>query len=186
MINKASILTNPPPRRSSLNPRQPTSRSSSLNKRITFADDVLVPSSPIIESPVNDQSPLPSQQLPASSYLQAPQFDSPSSNEKLYPSARHRSIRKESLANYKRLYSSDIEEWKELGDREGVRMYSKASPGSTLPILRGDCIIEGTWTPEQVCSVVQSFGARAKCKEYPQSDNDFFSHCFYFIFYNRG
>jgi hypothetical protein len=135
-----------------------------LNKRITFADDVIVPPSPILETPVKDQLPLPSQQLPASSYLQAPSFDSPSSNEKLYPSARHRSARKQSLATYKHLYSSDLEEWKELGDREGVKMYSKASPGSTLPILRGDCIIDGTWTPEQVCSVVQSFGARAKCK----------------------
>ncbi|KAI8342357.1 hypothetical protein BC941DRAFT_509274 [Chlamydoabsidia padenii] len=154
IINEAFILTNPPPRRSSLNPQQPPSRSSSLqnNKRITFADDVTILSHTSTDN---------GQQLNSSSYLQLPQPELPS-KEKLYPPARHRSARKESLINYKRLYSSDIEEWKELGDRDGVKMYSKPSQGSALPILRGDGRLEGSWTVEQVCSVIQCFGARTK------------------------
>ncbi|CAO3579835.1 unnamed protein product [Absidia cylindrospora] len=152
LTNSSSILTNPPPRRSSLNPPQTTTRSSSLNKRITFAEDT---------APEELQ---PQLQQHLSSTLQVP--STTSTNAKLYPPARHRSARKESLISYKRLFSSDMEEWKELGERDGVKMYSKASQGYALPILRGDGWLEGSWTAEQVCSVVQCFGAKTKWDEY--------------------
>ncbi|KAI8333866.1 hypothetical protein BC941DRAFT_400731 [Chlamydoabsidia padenii] len=146
VTNQASILTNPPPRHSSLNSQQTTSRSSSLARRITFGDDAIIPPTHhdiVNSSTLNDA-------------------DRDSTSLKLYPLARHRAARKESLTNYKRLLSSDMDEWKLVEEKEGVKIFSKAVQGSALPILRGDGLIEGPWTAEQVCSVVQCFGARTK------------------------
>ncbi|KAI8081384.1 uncharacterized protein BX664DRAFT_302065 [Halteromyces radiatus] len=157
----SSILTNPPPRCSSLNPPQTTSRSSSLTKRITFADDVIIPPSTM------EEKSIPATSSDDNNHISNLKLSSLETG-KLYPPARHRSIRKESINNYKRLFSSDMDEWKNIGEREGVKLYSKASQGYALPILRGDGWLEGSWTTEQLCSVVQCFGARTKWDDYFQ------------------
>ena len=85
---------------------------------------------------------------------------------RLYPPSRHRASRKQCIETLKRLTSSDLDEWKELGERNSSKLYSKSVQGSALPILRGDVTINGRWTPEQVCSVIQCFGARKIWDEY--------------------
>ncbi|CAO3580502.1 unnamed protein product [Absidia cylindrospora] len=161
------ILKTPPPRHSSLKAPQTTSRSPSLTKRITFADDITTP--PLITE--NTEAPIiaienSEQQLDQQSSASLDISSSETASSRLYPLARHRSSRKQSITNYKRLLSSDMTEWKKTGEREGVKTYVKASHCGGLPILRGDGWLEGSWTAEQVCSVVQCFGARSKWDDY--------------------
>ncbi|ORZ00073.1 hypothetical protein BCR42DRAFT_429894 [Absidia repens] len=165
--NYKPILKNPPPRHSSLKAPQTTSRSPSLTKRITFADDIIIP--PLITE--NTEAPIitienSEHQLDQQSPATLDNTSSDTASSKLYPEARHRSSRKESVTSYKRLLSSDITEWKKTGECEGVKTYAKASHCGGLPILRGDGWLEGSWTAEQVCSVVQCFGARSKWDDY--------------------
>ncbi|KAI7860186.1 hypothetical protein BDC45DRAFT_96001 [Circinella umbellata] len=174
-----SILTNPPPRNSSLS--SPTaSRSSSVTRKIKFADDDMsqrssTPSSiapSIINNSYNEgnnnnayQENISSASLSAAAVLAAPST-SQQSISRLYPPSRHRTSRKQCIETLKRLTSSDLDEWKELGERNSSKLYSKSVQGSALPILRGDVKINGRWTPEQVCSVIQCFGARKIWDEY--------------------
>ncbi|CAO3641560.1 unnamed protein product [Cunninghamella blakesleeana] len=175
--SSSSILINPPPRNSSLNnvTRAPSGTSYHSTKRITFADDVQhLPSTntsdiliPITESQEKITNSNKTENENSKQYNNEPQIimdESPKHSielpSKLYPPARHKSVRKETLANFKRLLASDLDEWKNIGHQDGVDFYSKASQGYTLPILRGDGFIEGNWAPEQICSVVQCFGAR--------------------------
>ncbi|CAO3637027.1 unnamed protein product [Cunninghamella echinulata] len=175
LSSSSSILVNPPPRHSSLSvTRSPSGVSTQHStKRITFADDVHLPPPstntsevliPITESQeevnnVNENNNEKNNQLQQEDESPKHSIELPS---KLYPPARHKHIRKEALANYKRLLATDLDEWRNIGHQEGVDFYSKASQGYTLPILRGDGFIKGNWSPEQICSVVQCFGARKK------------------------
>ncbi|KAI8072851.1 hypothetical protein BC940DRAFT_291780 [Gongronella butleri] len=87
-------------------------------------------------------------------------------HNRLYPTPRHRSVRIDSMVTYKRWLNNDLTDWKHLASRDGFDFYSKACQGYELPVLRGQGLIHGHWTPEQVCSVVQNFGARAKWDDY--------------------
>ncbi|KAF7730802.1 hypothetical protein EC973_001320 [Apophysomyces ossiformis] len=155
-----SILTNPPPRQSSLQNRiSPTiSRSSSLAKRIKFADDL---------PPSRSSTPQ------SYSSCNAPSDDgreesglTPVTSKRLYPPSRHRTARKQGMETLKRLATSDLADWKEIGEKNDVKLYSKSVQGSPLPILRGEGIIGNGWSPEQVCSVIQCFGSRQIWDEY--------------------
>lgn len=86
---------------------------------------------------------------------------------KLYPSSRHRNERKECMDQLKFYAHSDINEWKLIGERNNrTKLYSKSLENgtSTLPVLRSDSTFYGSWTPEQICSIIQCFGARKVCK----------------------
>ncbi|KAG0180507.1 hypothetical protein DFQ29_000549 [Apophysomyces sp. BC1021] len=154
------ILTIPPPRQSSLQNRSsPTvSRSSSLARRIKFADD-LPPSRSSTPQSFSSCNPPPDESREGSGLAPTPAG-------RLYPPSRHRSARKHGIETLKRLATSDLEDWKEIGERNNVKLYSKSVQGSPLAILRGDSVIGGGWTPEQVCSVIQCFGSRKIWDEY--------------------
>ncbi|KAI9270369.1 hypothetical protein BDA99DRAFT_459862 [Phascolomyces articulosus] len=178
-----SILTNPPPRNSSL-PSPTSSRSSSVTRKIKFADDdisqrsstpsSLAPSTHIDgqdddatnEGENNNNSTNTLTLSTASVLAAAAAGSSPQNMSRLYPPSRHRTSRKQCIETLKRLSSSDLDEWKEMGERNSTKLYSKSVQGSALPILRGDVTLHGQWTPEQVCSVIQCFGARKIWDEY--------------------
>jgi hypothetical protein len=82
---------------------------------------------------------------------------------KLYPSSRHRTVRKETMDRFHQLVECK-DGWTEASQRNNVKVYLMPVQDSPLPIVRGEITILGTWTPEQVCSVIQCFGARKICK----------------------
>ncbi|KAI8375385.1 hypothetical protein EDC96DRAFT_497045 [Choanephora cucurbitarum] len=88
---------------------------------------------------------------------------------KLYPRSRHRLARKKSLQMLQSYLESSLEEWKFVGEKNNTKMYSQPVKEYPLPILRGETIFQGDWTPEQVCSVIQSFGARKIWDEHFES-----------------
>jgi hypothetical protein len=116
----------------------------------------LIPSSSH-SSPLSPIDELP--QLPFSSSKKSKAI----AGSKLYPASRHRSARKQSMDQLKLYAESDLNDWKCISDGK-TKMYTKSVEGSTLPILRSDSTFYGAWTPEQICSVIQCFGARKICK----------------------
>jgi hypothetical protein len=82
---------------------------------------------------------------------------------KLYPASRHRGARKQCMEMLQTYAGSDLSEWKQIGEKNRTKLYSQAVQGSTLPIMRSDTTFFGSWTPEQICSVIQCFGARKIC-----------------------
>lgn len=170
----SGISSNRPPRSSSLqsNESPATSRSSSMTRKIRFADDETS-----LRSSHNGSLTTTTTTPAASNESLVSNNEQPSNNNnnllphpliqpssRLYPPSRHRTARKQCLDTLKRLASSDLDEWKEIGQKNSAKLYSKSVQGSALSILRGDVVVNGTWTPEQVCSVIQSFGARKICK----------------------
>ncbi|CAO3616426.1 unnamed protein product [Mucor hiemalis] len=208
------ILSNPPPRISSLS-------SLSHTKHITFADDLnqrsaspmsssaytssssssarssyeteegqqqqqqqqlqldlslppLVPSHSYRHPQQQQHSLSPIHETPPSLTLPKPitkhhQSSKAVAGTKLYPSSRHRNERKECIEQLKTYAHSDISEWKLIGEKNNrTKLYSKSleSGGNTLPILRSDSTFYGSWTPEQICSIIQCFGARKVWDEY--------------------
>lgn len=121
-------------------------------KRITFADQDKTPSSDYDNNPGSSKSNTLS--------LAPPTTTIPGRH--LYPSQRHPKKKIESLEALKRL-SATFDGWTKKGERDGVDMYTRSEDGKAL-FLRGDCIIEGGWTAEQLCSVIHCFGARKICK----------------------
>lgn len=83
---------------------------------------------------------------------------------KLYPASRHRTARKQCIDKLQTFAHSDLKDWKHIGDRNNTQLYTQATEGSTLPIMRSETTFVGSWTPEQICSVIQCFGARKECK----------------------
>ncbi|KAG2236798.1 hypothetical protein INT48_006982, partial [Thamnidium elegans] len=134
------ILSNPPPRLSSL---------SSRPKDVTTSN----PLSPIRE--------LASPTIKKDFGTQAV------AGSKLYPASRHRSARKQCMDQLKSYANSDISNWKLIGERNNrTKLYTQSVEGSKLPVMRSDSTFYGAWTPEQICSVVQCFGARKIWDEY--------------------
>ncbi|KAL0093496.1 hypothetical protein F4703DRAFT_1730878, partial [Phycomyces blakesleeanus] len=88
---------------------------------------------------------------------------------KLYPPSRHRSTRRQCMDLLKQLASDDLDDWKPSGEKNNVRLYTKSVQGSPLPIMRGETTLSGPWTAEQVCSVIQCFGARKLWDDYFES-----------------
>ncbi|RCH78883.1 hypothetical protein CU098_002899, partial [Rhizopus stolonifer] len=82
------------------------------------------------------------------------------SKSKLYPPSRHRQARKQSLDMLQTHANSSLDDWKYIGEKNQTQMYCQSIQGNPLPILRGETTLTGNWTPEQICSVIQCFGAR--------------------------
>ncbi|KAI8374311.1 uncharacterized protein BYT42DRAFT_399572 [Radiomyces spectabilis] len=167
-LSPQSILNHPPPPRlSSLQAAgTTTTRPPSSERHIKFAE--AEKSSSLTASP----------SIPSSSLTPSETLDDKKSNgattesstsHRLYPPSRHRSVRKQCMETLKRLASSDLDEWKQHGERNNTQLYSKSVQGSALPILRADGMIGNAWSAEQVCSVVQSFGARKVWDEFFES-----------------
>lgn len=123
-------------------------------------------------SKVSTQFPLP----PSTSHQLSPiqetpmPFSSSKANKiaiagtKLYPASRHRTARKHCIEKLQTFAHSDLKDWKHIGDKNNTQLYTQASESSTLPIMRSETTFVGSWTPEQICSVIQCFGARKECK----------------------
>ncbi|KAK4514300.1 uncharacterized protein ATC70_001892 [Mucor velutinosus] len=214
------ILSNPPPRISSLSTQTNSTPSTQQQKRITFADQV--ESSSRSSSPSNTFSSSSARSSSASSssgsgndgatpsYQQQAQDDSlfdnhsktptlfplpPSTSStshqlspiqeapmpfsskakassvaiagtKLYPASRHRTARKQCIEKLQTYAHSNLKEWKHVGEKNNTQLYTQAVEGSTLPIMRSETAFVGSWTPEQICSVIQCFGARKEWDEY--------------------
>ncbi|OZJ02021.1 hypothetical protein BZG36_05225, partial [Bifiguratus adelaidae] len=77
----------------------------------------------------------------------------------LYQPNRHTQIQKKTMEEFKAL-ASTVSDWKLHADIKGVKIYTKPVYGNALPMMRGDGVVKNGWTAEQVCSAVQSFGAR--------------------------
>lgn len=164
------------------------SKSVSTTKHISFADEVLQnsppssttsssarsslntedayesssPPPPISHqlSPIHEISP-----LPFSATIKKDFSAKAIAGSKLYPASRHRMERKQCMDQLKKYANSDINDWKLIGQRSNrTKLYTQAFEGSKLPIMRSDTTFYGTWTPEQICSIVQCFGARKICK----------------------
>ena len=86
----------------------------------------------------------------------------------LYPHHRHPNIKMEKMNKLKHL-SASLDNWGFEGDLKGTKVYSRTLEDNKL-VLRADSIILDGWTAEQVCSVVQNFGARKMCKCMHASD----------------
>jgi hypothetical protein len=80
----------------------------------------------------------------------------------LYPHHRHPSVKMEKMSKLKHLAAS-LDNWNYEGDLKGTKVYSRTTEDNKL-ILRADGTILDGWTAEQICSVVQNFGARKMCK----------------------
>lgn len=117
------ILSNPPPRISSL--------SSNTPKQTKFPD---------IPPPIKEEPRVPP--------------------PRLYPASPHRNSRKKSFEILKSHVTSPLEEWTLVGQEDEAKMYTKTYPDSILPVMRSDYEFSDQWTVEQICSVIQCFGAR--------------------------
>ncbi|KAI8079446.1 hypothetical protein BDF21DRAFT_463512 [Thamnidium elegans] len=175
------ILSNPPPRLSSLSSRP----SSTATKHITFADEVSLidrPSSSTTSSSASSSArssldPVPEDVTTSNPLSPIRELASPTikkdfgtqavAGSKLYPASRHRSARKQCMDQLKSYANSDISNWKLIGERNNrTKLYTQSVEGSKLPVMRSDSTFYGAWTPEQICSVVQCFGARKIWDEY--------------------
>jgi hypothetical protein len=69
------------------------------------------------------------------------------------------------------LFSDDPDQpdshWRAAGERSGVRISTHDTlmgSAGTLPVVRGDGIIDGGFAPREVIAVITSLGARKQCK----------------------
>ncbi|KAG0765106.1 hypothetical protein G6F19_006591 [Rhizopus arrhizus] len=137
------VLSNPPPRISSL--------SSSTPKQVKFADNIFQSNNSIVKTePMQPTHKVSNNPI----------------RPRLYPASPHRSSRKRSLEILKDYVESNLDGWKQIGDESDIKMYIKTIPDSVLPIMRSYYEFSDKWTVEQICSVIQCFGARKIWDEY--------------------
>ncbi|KAI9321373.1 hypothetical protein BX666DRAFT_1901516 [Dichotomocladium elegans] len=140
----------------SLNVEAAPTTPTSTKKRITFADkDLTYPAEERRSSESTLRGESKSSNLVPATSSPTP---TPTPTRHLYPSHRHPKKKMESLELLKRL-SSSLEGWVIKGEKDGVKMYTLTETDKA-PFLRGECTVEGGWTPEQLCSVIHCFGAR--------------------------
>ncbi|KAI9284043.1 hypothetical protein BC943DRAFT_308251 [Umbelopsis sp. AD052] len=87
------------------------------------------------------------------------QVQSQNPSQNLYPSHRHLDAKQKSISLLKLLSSTNINEWTAIDD-EPERTYLKSIDGLAMPIFRRQKLVTSGWTVEQLCTVVQNFGAR--------------------------
>ncbi|KAI9028139.1 hypothetical protein CLU79DRAFT_553377 [Phycomyces nitens] len=192
---KQGILAQPPPRKSSLQP--PTKETT--NRQVKFANDIPTRStspysrtSSVTNGSTTQSSRMSDERSSTSTSDTQWSTDQRSSQDtfqttndkrlpeplpstfhnpalKLYPSSRHRSTRRQCMDLLKQLASDDLDDWKPSGEKNNVQLYTKSVQGSPLPIMRGETTLSGPWTAEQVCSVIQCFGARSLWDDYFES-----------------
>ncbi|ORY94951.1 hypothetical protein BCR43DRAFT_526075 [Syncephalastrum racemosum] len=132
-------------------------------RRITFADhDTTYSAESAAESPISAVSDNNSDVYNTHSKSNGPRspVKSPTviPTRHLYPSHRHVTEKAESLKLLKQLASS-LDGWTSRGTQAGIETYVRMQQGEPT-FLRGDGVVEGGWTAEQLCSVVHCFGAR--------------------------
>lgn len=134
----------------------------SARKRITFADhDTAYSAESFAED--NEQNSEDSSQRKQTRTTTPLLKPTPAVTKHLYPPHRHPAKRTDSMKALKQL-SSSLDGWTSKGEKANVKMYIRMQSSGQQPLLRGDGIIEGGWTAEQLCSVVHCFGARKICE----------------------
>ncbi|KAF9374909.1 hypothetical protein CPC16_001008, partial [Podila verticillata] len=73
---------------------------------------------------------------------------------------RHSETARKALAMFKVLASSPEDRWRAVSNDGGFKSYSRVISGAGLPMLRGEGVITGGWTVEQVNAVIESAGCR--------------------------
>ncbi|KAG0233079.1 hypothetical protein BGW41_001647 [Actinomortierella wolfii] len=73
---------------------------------------------------------------------------------------RHSETARKALAMFKVLASSPEDRWRQLSNEDGFKSYSRIISGAGLPMLRGEGVITGGWTVEQINAVIESAGCR--------------------------
>lgn len=136
-------------------------------RRITFAhQDIAYSSGSLVDSTDQSSSEASHVKITETTTASPPRPSPPPTtavpSRHLYPSHRHQSKKIESLRLLKQL-SSTLDGWLSECEEDGVTVYSRKEDGKR-PYFRGDSVIEGGWSPEQLCSVVHCYGARKICK----------------------
>ncbi|KAL7313001.1 hypothetical protein PS15m_008703 [Mucor circinelloides] len=124
----------------------------------------LFPLPPSVISNSHQLSPIQEAPMPFSS--KAKTSNVAIAGTKLYPASRHRAARKQCIEKLQAYAHSDLTDWKHIGDKNNTQLYTQAVEGSTLPVMRSETAFVGSWTPEQICSVIQCFGARKEWDEH--------------------
>ncbi|KAF9331877.1 hypothetical protein BG006_005251 [Podila minutissima] len=73
---------------------------------------------------------------------------------------RHSETARKALAMFKVLASSPEDRWRAVSNDDGFKSYSRVISGAGLPMLRGEGVITGGWTVEQINAVIESAGCR--------------------------
>ncbi|KAF9428121.1 hypothetical protein BGZ94_003329 [Podila epigama] len=73
---------------------------------------------------------------------------------------RHSETARKALAMFKVLSSSPEDRWRAVSNENGFKSYSRVISGAGLPMLRGEGVITGGWTVEQINAVIESAGCR--------------------------
>ncbi|KAF9107072.1 hypothetical protein BGX27_008880, partial [Mortierella sp. AM989] len=92
----------------------------------------------------------------------APSLDSNRSLTLLPPPVphRHSETARKALAMFKVLASSPEDRWRAVTNDGAFKSYSRVISGAGLPMLRGEGVITGGWTVEQINAVIESSGCR--------------------------
>lgn len=69
----------------------------------------------------------------------------------------------QALSELKQL-ASTTDGWNLTQEKEGVKLYNKTVDGNPIPIVRGDIVLEGDYTVQQVLTVCTLPGCRKICK----------------------
>ncbi|KAG0206856.1 hypothetical protein BGX28_001791 [Mortierella sp. GBA30] len=97
-------------------------------------------------------------------YSTAPSVDSSRSSTLLTPTLvlphRHSETARKALAMFKVLASSPEDRWRAVSSEGAFKSYSRVISGAGLPMLRGEGVITGGWTVEQINAVIESSGCR--------------------------
>ncbi|KAG0249967.1 hypothetical protein BG011_008776 [Mortierella polycephala] len=94
----------------------------------------------------------------------APSVDSNRSSAQLTPLIvlphRHSETARKALAMFKVLASSPEDRWRAVSNEGMFKSYSRIISGAGLPMLRGEGVITGGWSVEQINAVIESSGCR--------------------------
>ncbi|ORZ01927.1 hypothetical protein BCR41DRAFT_209090 [Lobosporangium transversale] len=73
---------------------------------------------------------------------------------------RHSETARKALAMFKVLASSPEDRWRTVSNDGTFKNYSRVINGAGLPMLRGEGVISGGWSVEQINAVIESAGCR--------------------------
>lgn len=73
---------------------------------------------------------------------------------------RHSEKARKALAMFKVLAASPEDRWRAVSSDGAFKTYSRVISGAGLPMLRGEGVITGGWTVEQINAVIESSGCR--------------------------
>lgn len=143
-----------------------SSTPSLTRRRIRFADHPEIidkVSTPLSKKPSNDTISSILVTNPYSSLTQTNPKVRQSQIQNLYPSHRHLDAKQKSISKLKLLSSIKLNEWTAISHGP-ENTYFMTIDGVATPIMRCEKTVTNGWTVEQLCTVVQNFGARKFCK----------------------